>query len=89
MINEIGLSGAPPPSKSRFILLCLEMRHLQRHSDAVPPVALAGYPLTFQDKSKRKEEIDIIDIRYCAVGKLDGLSIFACCKLLDLTQLSS
>lgn len=47
MINEIGLLGVPPPSKSRFILLCLEMQHLQRDSDSVPPTALADYPLTF------------------------------------------
>lgn len=61
----------------------------ERHSDAVPPMALADYPLTFRDKRKRKEEIDIIDIRYIAVDKLDGISIFACCTLLDLTRLLS
>lgn len=41
--------------------------------------------LEFQDKSKRKEEFDISDIRYNAVDKLDGISIFVSCKLLDMT----
>lgn len=53
------------------------------------PMALADYPLTSEKKSKRKEEIDIINIRYSAVDKLDGISIFARCKLLDLTHLFS
>lgn len=52
------------------------------------PMALADYPLTSEKKSKRKEEIDI-NIRYSAVDKLDGISIFARCKLLDLTHLFS
>lgn len=56
MINKIRLLGALPPSKSRFILLCLEIQHLQRDSDAVPPMALAEYPLTFRDKSKKKRK---------------------------------
>lgn len=53
------------------------------------PMALADYPLTSEEKSKRKEEIDIINIRYSAVDKFDGISIFARCKLLDLTHLFS
>lgn len=53
------------------------------------PMALADYPLTSEKKSKRKEEIDIINIRYSVVDKLDGISIFARCKLLGLTHLFS
>ncbi|KAG5623336.1 hypothetical protein H5410_008554 [Solanum commersonii] len=57
--------------------------------DSRMPMALADYPLTSEEKSKRKEEIDIINIRYSAVDKFDGISIFARCKLLDLTHLFS
>lgn len=76
---RFGLLGLSAPSKSRFILLSLEKQHL----------ALADYPLYIREKSKRKEEIEIVNIRYIVEDKLDGISIFARCKLLDLTHLFS
>lgn len=52
VINEIGLFGAPSPTKSRFILLGLEMLHQERLSDTVPPMFLTVYHF----KIKGKEE---------------------------------